>query len=104
NFNSDTQVVISGTKEAVSKAMELAHQAGALKVVPLNVSGAFHSPLMKQAVEKMKPIVAQTEFSDSDIPVLTNVDAQATSEAEDFKRKLIDQIDHSVLWHDIDIG
>lgn len=100
NFNTESQIVISGTKEGVAKAMELATAAGAAKVVPLSVSGAFHSPLMSSAVKKMMPIIESTSFSKATIPVLTNVDAKPTESPFQFKSKLIQQIDDSVRWHD----
>lgn len=100
NFNSDVQTVISGSINGVNKAMELAKAAGAAKTVPLSVSGAFHSPLMKPAAEKLKLAIDKTPFANARIPVITNVDAKPTTAAEDFKRKLVEQIDHSVLWDD----
>jgi [acyl-carrier-protein] S-malonyltransferase len=100
NFNSDVQTVISGSVSGVNKAMELAKAAGAAKTVPLSVSGAFHSPLMKPAAEKLKLVIDKTPFADAKVPVITNVDAKATTSAADFKRKLVEQIDHSVLWDD----
>ncbi len=100
NFNTESQIVISGTKEGVAKAMEEATLAGAAKVVPLNVSGAFHSPLMGSAVQKMMPLIDSIPFTDAQIPVLTNVDAQPTTSRFQFKSKLIQQIDDSVQWHE----
>lgn len=100
NFNSESQIVISGSKDGVSKAMEMATAAGAAKVVQLNVSGAFHSPLMITAVEKMKPLIESIQFSNARYPVITNVDAQLTTDGFQFQEKLIQQIDHSVLWND----
>ncbi|MCG3203414.1 MAG: Malonyl CoA-acyl carrier protein transacylase [Elusimicrobia bacterium] len=100
NYNSDSQVVISGSLLAVKKAMELATLAGAAKVVQLNVSGAFHSALMGSAAHKMKSVLQQTTFVDSGIPVITNVDAQPTQSASEFKEKLFKQIDHPVRWNE----
>ncbi len=100
NFNSESQIVISGTIAAVQKAMELATAAGAAKVVQLNVSGAFHSPLMGPAAQKMKEILATKTFFNATYPVLTNVDAQSTTNADEFKQKLVKQIDHPVRWHE----
>lgn len=99
NFNAESQIVISGNAEAVQKATQLAKAAGALKVVPLNVSGAFHSILMSPAALRMRSVLQSVSFSNASIPVVTNVDALPTREAADFKEKLILQIDHSVLWH-----
>lgn len=100
NFNSESQIVISGSVKAVEKAMQLAQTAGAAKVVQLNVSGAFHSPLMTTAAQKMKTILDKTTFSNANFPVITNVDAQPTKESADFQQKLFQQIDHAVRWHE----
>ena len=100
NFNTESQIVISGTVSAVTRAMDEMKQAGAAKVVQLNVSGAFHSALMAPAVRKMTPVIDGAEFMDAQTPVFTNVDAQQTTLAADFRRKLIEQIDHAVRWHD----
>jgi [acyl-carrier-protein] S-malonyltransferase len=99
NYNMESQIVISGTRAGVKKGMELAQTAGAAKVIELNVSGAFHSPLMSPAVQAMSEIIQKTNFQDSSFPVITNVDALPTTRAEDFKTKLVHQIDHGVLWH-----
>jgi [acyl-carrier-protein] S-malonyltransferase len=80
--------------------MELATSAGATKVVQLNVSGAFHSPLMSDAAGKMKAAIDAAVFKDATIPVVTNVDAKPTTSAADFKKKLFEQIDHPVRWHE----
>ncbi|MFN0116951.1 MAG: ACP S-malonyltransferase [Elusimicrobiota bacterium] len=100
NINSSSQIVISGQKEAVLEAMTLAKTAGAAKVIELNVSGAFHSSLMKSAADKMAEELDKVSFYDTSTPVVTNVDAQLTRNGKDFKRKLIDQICQGVLWHD----
>lgn len=100
NYNSESQIVISGDAATVAKACELAKGAGALKVVPLNVSGAFHSPLMAPAVDAMTEPLRTAPFNDGTIPVVANVDATATVKADDFRCKLREQIDHSVRWLD----
>jgi [acyl-carrier-protein] S-malonyltransferase len=100
NYNSDSQIVISGEASAVAKAMELAQAAGAVKVVQLNVSGAFHSPLMSEAAARMKVFIDASAVRDASVPVITNVDAQPTREAAEFKKKLFEQIDHPVRWHE----
>jgi [acyl-carrier-protein] S-malonyltransferase len=98
NFNSESQIVISGEVDAIKKAMELCTQAGALKAIQLNVSGAFHSPLMSPAAVKMKAVIDPLVFQNAKIPVYTNVDAAPTQDAALFKTKLVQQIDHSVRW------
>ncbi len=100
NFNTESQIVISGHRPAVERASEKAKAAGAMKVVMLNVSGAFHSPLMSEAVKKMTSSINQAQFSNATVPVYTNVDAAPTTNAQEFKTKLIQQIDHPVRWHD----
>jgi len=98
NINSDTQIVISGAKKAIEKALELAKEKGALKAIVLNVSGAFHSPLMSSAARTMENVIKNISISDAAVPVLTNVDAHATTNAGDIKKKLVQQIDHAVQW------
>ncbi len=100
NYNSESQIVISGSVTAVIKAMELATAAGAAKVVQLNVSGAFHSPLMSTAASIMKTNFEKAQFNDATFPVITNVDVVPTTKAGDFREKLFQQIDHSVRWHE----
>ena len=100
NYNSESQIVISGESAAVAKAMELATAAGASKVVPLNVSGAFHSPLMSAAAGRMNVFIEAAPFHNAAIPVITNVDATPTTAAPEFKKKLFQQIDHPVRWHE----
>lgn len=98
NYNSPEQVVITGEDEAVKKASELMSAAGAKRVIPLAVSGAFHSELMRSASVEFSQSVAKINLSDASIPVITNVDAQATTGAEEFKSKMTRQIYSSVHW------
>jgi [acyl-carrier-protein] S-malonyltransferase len=99
NFNTESQIVISGDAAAVAKAMARATEQGAPKVVALNVSGAFHSPLMSPAAQTMGRVIESAAFNDARVSVITNVDAQKTTQAADFKTKLVAQIDHAVRWH-----
>ena len=96
NYNSPVQVVITGDEAAVSKAGELLSAAGARRVVPLAVSGAFHSKYMEGAGEKFKEFVSELEINNAQIPVFTNVDAQATILSAEFKNKMPRQIYSSV--------
>ncbi|MFA6989975.1 MAG: ACP S-malonyltransferase [Candidatus Gastranaerophilaceae bacterium] len=98
NYNTPEQIVITGEIKAVEKANELLAQAGAKRVIPLAVSGAFHSPLMKPAAENYKQFVEQAQINDAKIPVITNVDAQRTVNSIDFKKKMVEQIYSSVYW------
>lgn len=98
NFNSPEQIVITGEIEAVNSAMEKLKEAGAKRVIPLSVSGAFHSELMKEAGEEFKIFVNEFNAHDANIPVITNVDADITTNADDFKNKMPEQIYSSVYW------
>lgn len=98
NYNSPTQQVISGTPSAVSLAAEKLKAAGAKRVIPLNVGGAFHSPLMSMATEVFAQRLGSLPFQPAQIPVITNVDAQPTQVPELLKEKLSVQMNHAVCW------
>lgn len=98
NYNEPNQIVITGEMEAVNYANEILKEAGAKRVVPLAVSGGFHSKLMASASEKFKDFVSSIEINDAKIPVVTNVDAKFTTSAGDFKAKMPEQISSSVFW------
>ena len=98
NYNSPAQVVITGDESAVQKAGELLSAAGARRVVPLAVSGAFHSKFIENAGKEFANFVSELELSDAKIPVYTNVDASATTSSEDFRTKMPRQIYSSVRW------
>lgn len=98
NYNSPAQVVITGDEAAVTKAGELLSQAGARRVVPLAVSGAFHSKFMEDAGHEFANFVSELSLNDAQIPVYTNVDAESTTSADDFRAKMPRQIYSSVHW------
>ena len=98
NYNSPAQVVITGDNDAVAKAGEILLAKGARRVVPLPVSGAFHSKFMEKAGHEFEGFVANLELNNASIPVVTNVDATATSESADFRTKMPKQIYSSVHW------
>ena len=98
NYNSPAQVVITGDEVAVAKAGELLSAAGARRVVPLAVSGAFHSKFMEYAGKEFAGFVSELDLNDASIPVFTNVDAQATVSGAEFKNKMPKQIYSSVQW------
>lgn len=98
NYNSPVQVVITGDSDAVNKASELLKEAGVRKVVPLAVSGAFHSKFMENAGKEFEGFVSEFALSDANMPVITNVDAEPTTSASDFKSKMPRQIYSSVHW------
>lgn len=98
NYNSPVQVVLTGEENAVSKAGELLLEAGAKRVVPLAVSGAFHSKFLEGASKEFAQFVKDLDISCASIPVITNVDAAATISDADFKNKMPRQICSSVHW------
>jgi [acyl-carrier-protein] S-malonyltransferase len=95
NFNSPGQIVISGDESAVAEACEKAKAAGAKRCIPLNVSGAFHSPLMHEAASSMAEALANVAFAESTIPVIANVTAQPE---HDWRRLLEEQLRAPVRW------
>lgn len=98
NFNSRGQVVISGDVAAVDQAMELAKEAGAKKVVPLNVSGAFHSPLMEPAAEGLRAHLEDVTFRDPSFPVYSNATAEPVSSGTLARELLVKQLTSPVRW------
>ena len=98
NFNSPGQIVISGNVDAVKNAMKLAIKSGATKAIELNVSGAFHSPLMETAKISMKKALDGISLSRAQFPIVMNVSAEAVSEPEKIKENLIRQLDNPVRW------
>ena len=98
NFNSPGQVVISGSPDAVITVMDSAKESGARMAVQLNVSGAFHSPLMTPAREALAESLDSLEILDSLYPVFTNVDAKPVTQGNDIKDSLIRQLENPVLW------
>lgn len=98
NFNAPGQIVISGDVAAVRRAEELAKQAGAKRVLPLNVSGAFHSPLMEVAEQGLRERLNDVEMRDPDFAVVSNVTARPVDAAEEAKRLLVEQLTSPVRW------
>ena len=98
NYNSPVQIVLTGEESAVSKASELLLEAGAKRVVPLAVSGAFHSKFLENASKEFSVFISDIDLSSAAIPVVTNVDGAATISAEDFRNKMPRQICTSVHW------
>lgn len=98
NFNSPGQMVISGPMESMPLAAELAQARGATRVIPLQVSGAFHSPLMQPAQEGLSEIIASVEFRDPDVPILGNTTAQPLTSAGQLKEELNKQLCNPVQW------
>ena len=98
NYNSPAQVVITGDSEAVKAAGDYMLANGVRRVVPLAVSGAFHSKFMEKAGEEFASFVSSLELNNAKLPVITNVDAKETTNAEDFRVKMPKQISSSVYW------
>ena len=98
NYNSPAQIVITGEAEAVEKANTALKEAGAKRVIPLPVSGGFHSKLMEEASVNFSEILDDCDIKDAQIPVYTNVDAEPTTSAIRFKAKMTAQIYSSVMW------
>lgn len=100
NFNSPAQIVISGDLSAVQAAGDALLEAGAKRVVPLNVSGAWHSELMVPAVPRFEAAVAAGTFEVPQFDVVSNLDAQPYRDVERIKRNLVSSITNEVRWHE----
>lgn len=100
NFNSPGQVVISGGEEAVERVGDRARETedGARRVLPLQVSGAFHSPLMEVAREGLAEALEAVDFGDPDFPVVANASAEPVTSGEEARRLLMDQLTSPVRW------
>ena len=98
NFNTPGQVVISGDMDAVQRCGSMLMDAGAKKVQPLNVSGAFHSPLMAVAEGGLREQLESVEFRDPLFPIVSNVTAQAVSDAATARGLLVQQLTSAVRW------
>jgi len=99
NFNCPDQVVISGDINAVHEAMGKASDLGARMAKELNVSGAFHSPLMEPAKKRLSAALDTIEINTAAMPVYANVTAQPTTEADELRSNLKNQLDCPVKWH-----
>jgi [acyl-carrier-protein] S-malonyltransferase len=109
NLNCPGQIVISGSRKGVELAGEKAKEAGAKRIIPLEVSGPFHSSLMKPASTELSAVLDEIGLKDAAIPIVANVTAQPMRSASEIKEKLIEQLYSPVLWEDsvqkmIDLG
>ncbi|EJL24163.1 ACP S-malonyltransferase [Brevibacillus sp. BC25] len=100
NMNCPGQIVISGSAEGVKLAGEKAKEAGAKRVLPLNVSGPFHSSLMQPAADKLQAVLAGVTVQEATVPVVANVTARPVSEATIIVDQLVQQVSAPVLWED----
>ena len=98
NVNTGTQIVISGERQALAMALDLASARGARKVVPLRVSGAFHSGLMEPAKEGLVKTIASIAFREPQVPVVANVTGRALTTADALKEELVIQMNSCVQW------
>ncbi len=98
NINCPGQLVISGDRDNVARAMELARDKGASRVIPLPVSAAFHSPLMQPAVDGMTEIISSLTFREPAMPIIANTSARPLTTAESVKAELLAQICSCVQW------
>lgn len=100
NLNCPGQIVISGSRKGVELAGVKAKEAGAKRVLPLEVSGPFHSPLMKPAAERLRAVLDELGMKDAGIPVVANVTAEPVNSSDEIKNLLIEQLYSPVLWED----
>ena len=101
NYNSPSQAVISGDSYAIEDISPDILEAGALKVIKLNVSGAFHSPLMEEAKQKLKGFIENIKFSNPIFPIYSNISATPVDNINDIPQSLINQLISPVLWYKI---
>lgn len=98
NVNSPGQTVISGSREALVRAVDLARAMGARRAATLDVSGAFHSPLMQPAAEGMAEVISQLRLRDPYVPIVVNSTAQPVTTAAEVREELLRQLCHCVQW------
>jgi [acyl-carrier-protein] S-malonyltransferase len=98
NFNCPGQLVISGDKDSLNRAMKLAEDKGARRVMPLQVSGAFHTHCMQPAADSLAEIIAAISFAAPQVPIIANTTAGEITTAEMVKEELLSQLCNSVLW------
>jgi [acyl-carrier-protein] S-malonyltransferase len=98
NYNAPGQIVISGERSALTLACELAKARGARRVIPLVVSGAFHSPVMLPAASSLAQILSRTNLHEASIPIISNISAMPLTKAEALREELAQQVAASVQW------
>jgi [acyl-carrier-protein] S-malonyltransferase len=100
NFLCPGNIVVSGHRAACGRVAEMAEAAGAMKAIPLAVAGAFHTPLMAPAVERLAAALKDIKLAKPRIPVVSNVDARPHDDPEEIRRLLIEQVVDPVRWED----
>lgn len=98
NVNTAEQIVISGDRLAIARALDLASARGAKKVIPLQVGGAFHSELMEPAMAGLVRAINEVEFRDPSVPIIANCTGRPLTDAQDIRHELISQICGCVQW------
>jgi [acyl-carrier-protein] S-malonyltransferase len=98
NYNSPGQTVISGERQALERALELARAAGARRALPLAVSGAFHSPMMAPAGERLRAAIAGVTPRDPDVPLISNITATPLTRADELPDEFSKQVTSAVQW------
>lgn len=100
NLNCPGQIVISGPASKMSQACDLAKARGAKRAIPLQVAGAYHSPLMASAQPKLDAALSKIQLQAPSVPVISNVTAQPHGHPQEIRRLLIDQVTAAVRWED----
>jgi len=98
NINCPGQIVVSGTAKALAEANNLAKMRGARGLIPLKVSGAFHSALMEPIIGEFRKVISSFEFHPPSIPIISNVTAQPLSDVDSIKEDLVKQLRNCVQW------
>lgn len=100
NLNCPGQIVVSGSVAGVQALVERGKEIGAKRVIPLEVSGPFHSSLMKPASERLSAVLSAVSMQNASVPVVANVTALPVTEPSEIRALLVDQVHSSVLWED----
>jgi [acyl-carrier-protein] S-malonyltransferase len=100
NYNCPGQLVISGEEEPTRRAAELCSEMGARRALRLTVAGAFHTPLMQPAADRLAPVLSEVEIAPPAVPVVANVTGRPTLDPEELRRRLLEQITSPVRWAD----
>ena len=100
NINSNNQIIVSGPLDEIDKTIYLLKKNNIRKVIKLNVSGAFHSPLMSSARDNLTAILGSIEFNDAKFPIVQNATAEAEMSGNELKNNLISQLESPVKWSD----
>ncbi|MDR2121774.1 MAG: ACP S-malonyltransferase [Flavobacteriaceae bacterium] len=101
NYNCPGQLVISGNTKAVEKACEILKEKGAKRAMLLSVSGAFHSPLMQSAQDRLEEVIKKTKFNTPSVPIYQNYTSKAVTNTEEIKNNLVKQMTSPVNWTQI---